>query len=221
MPFTPTLRQQLLARSRRQCCVCHAPASRDVEVHHIVPQADGGTDDVDNAIVLCLRCHAEAGHYNPKHSRGTKYSPAELKSHRDQWFAYCDSGFQRDLKPAGYKEHAARDPKAQRKPVGVLWSQRADIDKRVEYIEFDGDLIASMERTDGRVVSSLELFRLKSDCFLIYVQSNHHGDWTEAVLHGAQLFEEPDKPLTLARLQKEFPDLATVAGLSPTRRVEE
>lgn len=47
---------------------------------------------MDNATVLCLRCHAEAGHFNPKHPLGTKYSPTELIRHRDAWFEACEQG---------------------------------------------------------------------------------------------------------------------------------
>ena len=41
---------------------------------------------MDNAIVLCFECHTSAGHYNPKHPMGTKFSPSELRKHRDTWF---------------------------------------------------------------------------------------------------------------------------------------
>lgn len=44
---------------------------------------------MENAIVLCLRCHGEAGHYNPRHSIGNKYSPEELRRHRDEWWEWC------------------------------------------------------------------------------------------------------------------------------------
>jgi hypothetical protein len=131
MPFTPRLREDLLVRSHRRCCVCHEPATRDVEVHHIVPEADGGSNDAKNAIVLCLKHHAEAGHYNPRHPLGTKFSPSELRRQRDQWFAFCDSGFKHELRPSGYRGPLL-EPNACRKAVGVLWSQRADIDRRVE-----------------------------------------------------------------------------------------
>ncbi len=38
---------------------------------------------------FALRCHAEAGHFNSRHPLGTKYSPAELRAHRDQWWEHC------------------------------------------------------------------------------------------------------------------------------------
>jgi HNH endonuclease len=91
MSFPPDIREQALLNSHRRCCVCHEFVGRSVNVHHIKQEADGGENTLDNAIVLCLRCHAEAGHYNPRHPLGTKYSPQELRRHRDQWVLHCQN----------------------------------------------------------------------------------------------------------------------------------
>jgi len=63
-----------------------------VEVHHIVPEADGGPNIPDNAIVLCFDCHADAGHYNPRQPRGTKFSPQELRDAKEKWFSIVREG---------------------------------------------------------------------------------------------------------------------------------
>ncbi len=89
MPFSPTIRQEALTRSKRHCCVCQEFAGRSTQVHHIKPEVEGGPDELDNAIVLCLRCHAEAGHYNSQHPIGNKYTPKELRQHRDEWWNWC------------------------------------------------------------------------------------------------------------------------------------
>jgi len=60
-----------------------------MEVDHIVPKAEGGTDEYDNAIAVCFDCHAEIHHYNPAHPKGRRFRPNELKAHRDQWLAFC------------------------------------------------------------------------------------------------------------------------------------
>ena len=91
MPFPKKIRETVLVRSHRRCCVCHKFAGRNVNVHHIVQEADGGENTIDNAICLCLPCHADAGHFNSRHPLGTKYSPDELRAHRDQWWIYCES----------------------------------------------------------------------------------------------------------------------------------
>ncbi|MBZ9560510.1 HNH endonuclease [Halomonas coralii] len=54
-------------------------------MHHILPQSEGGPNTYENAIALCFDCHADAGHYNPKHPKGTKYSREELKKSKSQW----------------------------------------------------------------------------------------------------------------------------------------
>lgn len=86
MPFPRSVKEDVLVRSARHCCVCHDSKRRDVYVHHIVQEADGGPNTAENAIALCHDCHSAAGHYNSRHPLGTKYSATELKLHRDQWF---------------------------------------------------------------------------------------------------------------------------------------
>lgn len=85
MAFSKEIRIQELVASARHCCVCHRYKGVKVEVHHIIPVSEGGTDDADNAISLCFDCHSDAGHYNSRHPRGTKFSCEELKLARDEW----------------------------------------------------------------------------------------------------------------------------------------
>jgi hypothetical protein len=59
-----------------------------MQVHHIIQEADGGANTLDNCIPLCLDCHEEVGSYNPKHPIGRKFSSDELKQHRDVWFDF-------------------------------------------------------------------------------------------------------------------------------------
>lgn len=53
------------------------------------PGADGGSDDISNAIAVCFECHAEIHSYNDQHPRGRKFHPEELKKHKQQWLAIC------------------------------------------------------------------------------------------------------------------------------------
>ena len=85
MPFPADIRIRALIASARHCCICHRYKGLKVEVHHIVPLEKGGSDEADNAIVLCFDCHTDAGHYNPDHPRGTKFSTKELRMARDSW----------------------------------------------------------------------------------------------------------------------------------------
>jgi hypothetical protein len=60
-----------------------------METDHIIPKEDGGSDDIDNAIPVCFECHAEIHSYNDKHPRGRKFSPEELRRHKEQWLTIC------------------------------------------------------------------------------------------------------------------------------------
>ena len=81
--FTPKVVESLLVKSHRRCCICHNFTGNKMIIHHI--ENDGGNEE-DNGIPLCLNCHAEVKAYNPEHPIGRKYTPSELKKHRDQWF---------------------------------------------------------------------------------------------------------------------------------------
>ena len=84
MPFVEPIRTKVLLWSDRHCCLCKKACGPHIEVHHIVPKAEGGTDEIDNAIPLCFDCHGVVGHYNASHPKGTKFKPDELRSRRDQ-----------------------------------------------------------------------------------------------------------------------------------------
>ena len=84
MPFDKSVRTKALLWCDRHCCLCKKPCGVNIEVHHIVPEGEGGSDDIDNAIPLCFDCHSEVPRYNESHPRGTKYKVDELKARRDQ-----------------------------------------------------------------------------------------------------------------------------------------
>ncbi len=80
------VREDALVACGRSCCVCRMFCGRNIELHHIVMESKGGESTFDNCIPLCFNCHAEAGHYNIEHPKGTKYSSNELRRHRDNWY---------------------------------------------------------------------------------------------------------------------------------------
>ncbi len=55
-----------------------------MQLHHIKPEAEGGSGDYDNGIPVCLDCHAEI---ESKSNMGRGFTPAELREHRDRWFS--------------------------------------------------------------------------------------------------------------------------------------
>jgi len=86
MGFPSSVVEDVLVRCGRCCCLCHKFCGVKIETDHIVQQANGGTDDADNCMPLCFDCHAEVHHYTASHPKGRKFTPAELKSHRDNWY---------------------------------------------------------------------------------------------------------------------------------------
>src|SRR5436305_13441321 len=87
MPFLQKDAERALVLCGRHCCLCHKFCGTNIELHHIVPESEGGSDAIDNGIPLCFDCHAEVEHYNPQHPRGRKFTESELKAHRDAWYA--------------------------------------------------------------------------------------------------------------------------------------
>lgn len=88
MSFAQSIVEDLLVKSGRHCCLCRRFVGSKIEIHHIKPKCDGGTDSEDNAIPLCYDCHADVHANMQAHPRGRKYSPKELRRHRDSWFQY-------------------------------------------------------------------------------------------------------------------------------------
>jgi len=89
MPFSREVKDKLFLACHRYCCICHEFKGTNMEVHHIIQEADGGENTEDNGIPLCFDCHADAGSYNPRHPKGNKYTSSELREHKKQWFEAC------------------------------------------------------------------------------------------------------------------------------------
>jgi hypothetical protein len=80
MSFNQKEAEKLLADTGRRCCICGS--LHNVQLHHIIPVEEGGTDEIDNAVPLCPNCHDEV-HGRYASGRTTRsYTPNELKLHR-------------------------------------------------------------------------------------------------------------------------------------------
>src|SRR5215475_10601017 len=55
---TPRLREQVFARDHHRCTVPGCRSARNLDIHHIVPQAQGGTHHMWNMTLLCSGHHA-------------------------------------------------------------------------------------------------------------------------------------------------------------------
>jgi len=87
MSFPPNVKEDVMVACGRYCAICHKFCGIKIEIHHIVEQAEGGTDTYENAIPLCFDCHADMRSYDHKHPKGTKYTRTELVRHREAWYS--------------------------------------------------------------------------------------------------------------------------------------
>ena len=76
-PFTEALKKKIRDRSDLRCCIagCHKP---DIDIHHIIPRADGGENTEDNAAPLCAGCHRTYG--------GDPRKRKMIREHREGWY---------------------------------------------------------------------------------------------------------------------------------------
>ncbi|VAX29211.1 hypothetical protein MNBD_IGNAVI01-328 [hydrothermal vent metagenome] len=75
MPFSEKTKLEVKEKADFRCCICH---KLEVEIHHIIPQSEGGPDDIDNAAPLCPSCHETYGD-NPKKRKF-------IRQARDAWY---------------------------------------------------------------------------------------------------------------------------------------
>lgn len=66
MAISKATRDRLLVEASHRCTIC---AEKCFEIHHIIEQADGGSDDYDNLIVLCPNCHQHRYHRSGEFTR--------------------------------------------------------------------------------------------------------------------------------------------------------
>lgn len=79
MAFSEKTKDEVKRKAHFRCCVC---GNYFVEIHHIIPEAHGGTDDIGNAAPLCPNCHSNFGD-----------SPTRRKvitQMRDFWYELCE-----------------------------------------------------------------------------------------------------------------------------------
>ncbi|NRR05928.1 HNH endonuclease [Brevibacillus sp. RS1.1] len=80
---------EVLTRSARHCCICRQFLPLSIQVHHIIEKSDGGTDDFDNLIPVCIQCHGYI-HTIPHMTR--KFTTKELIKCRDNVYEMVSVG---------------------------------------------------------------------------------------------------------------------------------
>lgn len=63
---SPGVRQAILDRDGHKCFFCGA--TTNLHVHHMTPRSKGGTDDPENLLVVCEKCHTWLHEGDPVHA---------------------------------------------------------------------------------------------------------------------------------------------------------
>lgn len=174
MGFPENVTNEALVMCGRCCCICHKFCGTKIEMHHIKQKAYGGDDTLENCIPLCFDCHSDMGKADPKHPKGKRYSEAELKLHRDNWYKKVE-GFPSDRN--GDNDYVADKILFQAICKGFsgdvqYWLQEADIGGSHPYHIFDSFheilhkcddpffefLNIEVEKLKGNLVSSIKEF---------------------------------------------------------------
>ena len=83
MSFSEQLKVTVKRKANFTCCWCQERRNK-VDVHHIIPESQGGPVTEENAAPLCGSCHDLYGN-NPDLRK-------EIRSRRDHWYESCVSG---------------------------------------------------------------------------------------------------------------------------------
>lgn len=75
MAIPKLVRDVLLVEAKHRCTIC---SEKCFEIHHIIEQAEGGTDDEENLIVLCPNCHQHRYH------RSGEFTRDQLRIYKDK-----------------------------------------------------------------------------------------------------------------------------------------
>lgn len=75
LAFSNKVKEEAMRRAFFRCVICQNPF---VEIHHIIPQEEGGPDTIDNAAAVCSRCHDLYG--------GNPYKRKQIRLMRDHWY---------------------------------------------------------------------------------------------------------------------------------------
>lgn len=82
MPFSEKIREEVRRKALFRCCRCQEIG---IDIHHIVPQRAGGSDEIENAAPLCQNCHDKFG-ANPEKRK-------EITQMRNVWYEIVEQKY--------------------------------------------------------------------------------------------------------------------------------
>src|SRR4030042_25477 len=164
---------ELLVSCHRRCCICHRFCGVKMETDHIVPNDEDGTDKIENAIPVCLECHAEIHCYNTAHPRGRKFTAEELRQHKEQWLGICKNN------PEIFAQALPTSE------VGPLNSLVDELEYNLEACEREGSVLSVQQFNEAIRRGAISFLEpdLKKTINIAYVKINHLNQLYDSFTH--------------------------------------
>ncbi len=157
MGFSEQLKSKIRKKAHFTCCLCKTVG---IEVHHIIPQEEGGPDTEDNAAPLCPTCHEIYG-ANPTKRKF-------IREARDVWYEVCETRFGSDA--------------AQLQEIKSLLKQVVSYS---DFVEFKNQLLSLLSSKADGLRSDDEISDAMGE-FLDKIWYNRHLVLREAVEAGRE-----------------------------------
>ena len=146
MPFSEAIKKLARQKAHFVCVVCRSVPF--VEVHHIIPESEGGPNTIENAAPLCAGCHDLFGN-NPDKRK-------QIRDMRDQWYEICE------------KRYMNPDIGVHFEKINELYetqqSIKEDQEKQKELlIEIKDTLLKAMDATGSSISKSISLDSIIAD----------------------------------------------------------
>ena len=123
------IRDFLLVASKHQCSICQ---SNTVDVHHIIPVVDGGTNDLENLMTVCPNHHRDF--------HDDKFTREQMRTYRTQWLQQCRSFLEIGI-PA---EKLTKDREI---------ASKLPLEMKIQYIQESANCIVETIAQDEKTIS--------------------------------------------------------------------
>jgi len=123
------IRDFLLIASKHQCSICQA---NTIDVHHIIAVEDGGTNDLENLMVVCPNHHRQ-------YHQG-KFTEDQMRTYRTQWLQKCSVFLEIGI-PA---EQLTKDREI---------ASRLPLESKIQFIQESANCIVETLGVDEKMVS--------------------------------------------------------------------
>lgn len=130
MPFTEKVKIKVKHNAAFKCCFCQ---TFGIDVHHIIPESEGGPSTFDNAAPLCQNCHDRYGD-NPQKRK-------LIRETRDWWYNKCKELF--------------KSPTYDPDQLSKIETKLEDIEKAMQPIQKIDELKFILKGVSDRLIDSM------------------------------------------------------------------